>query len=302
MLPEPGHIAIKNSGRRPLRLLAGPVLVSGAALLMLAGCGASSSGAPAPGAQAGAKSGGQQPSAARAIGLAATQARHVRSYALSLRTQSTGLVAESTSGVMQIRLKPSLLGEVRMKLSVAGHALPLDEIVTADALYLKLAALGTLTGKPWIKVSDAGLRSGSGATIGQLLQGVQNANPLAQTTMLTASADLRKVGTQVINGVQTTHYKGSYPLAAAVRKVPAALRSLTGPILKSIGIKTVHFDAWIDGQHQVRKIVTTEAGSSIRITSTVVITAINQPVTVRLPPASQVAAAPPGLGSLGGLG
>ena len=301
MLPEPGHIAIKNSGRRPLRLLAGPVLASGAALLMLAGCGASSSAA-APGAQAGAESGGQQLSAARAIGLAARQARQVRSYAVSLRTRSTGMIAESTSGVMQIRLKPTLLGEFRMNLSVAGHALPLDEIVTAHALYLKLAALGTLTGKPWIKVSDAGLRSGSGATIGQLLQGVQNANPLAQTTMLTASADLRQVGTQVINGVQTTHYKGSYPLAGAARKMPAALRSLTGPILKSIGIKTVHFDAWIDGQHQVRKIVTTEAGSSTRLTSTVVITAINQPVSVRLPPASQVATAPPGLGSLGGLG
>ena len=63
-----------------------------------------------------------------------------------------------------------------------------------------------------------------------------------------------------------------------------------------------HFDAWIDGQHQVRKIITTEAGSSTRITTTIVITAINQPVSIRLPPASQVATAPSGLGSLGGLG
>ena len=299
MLPEPGHIAIKNSAdRRPLRLLAGPVLVSGAILLMLAGCGASSPGAAAPGA----KSGGQQLSAARAVGLAAARARKVNSYALSLHTRSTGVITESTSGVMQIRLKPSLLGEVRMNLSLAGHALPLDEIVTAHALYLKLAPLGALTGKPWIKVSDAGLRSGSGAAISQLLQGVENANPLAQTTMLTASADLRKVGTQVINGVPTTHYRGSYPVAAALGKLPAALRSLTGPILASMGIKTVHFDTWIDGQHQLRKIITAETGSSTRITTTVVITAINQPVSVRLPPASQVAAAPSGLGALGALG
>lgn len=226
----------------------------------------------------------------------------MNSYALSLHTRSTGIAAENTSGTMQIRLKPSLLGEVRMNLSLGGQALPVDEIVTGHALYLKLAALGTMTGKPWIKISDAGLRHGSGATISQLLQGIENANPLAQTTMLTASKDLRKVGTQVINGVQTTHYAGSYPISKAFAKVPASLRSLTGPLLKSMGIKTVHFDTWIDGQHQVRKIITTEAGASTRITTTIVITAINQPVSIQQPPASQVATAPSGLGSLGGLG
>ena len=223
------------------------------------------------------------------------------SYALSLHTTSTGVAAENTSGTMQIRMKPSLLGEVRLNVSLAGHALPLEEIMTPGALYLKLGMLSGITGKPWIKISDAGLKHGSGATIGQLLQGIENANPLAQTTMLTASKDLRKVGTQVINGVQTTHYTGSYPIAAAAARVPAALRPLTGPILKSIGIKTVHFDVWIDGQHQVRKIITTEAGSSTRITSTILITAINQPVRFQLPPPSQVAAAPSGLGSLGSL-
>ena len=67
----------------------------------------------------------------------------MNSYALPLHTRSTGVITENTSGVMQIRLKPSLLGEVRMRLSVAGHALPLDEIVTPHALYLKLPALGS---------------------------------------------------------------------------------------------------------------------------------------------------------------
>lgn len=294
MYPGPGNTAIKNSvGRRRPWLLAGPVLVSGAALILLAGCGASSSSA-APAAK--------QLSAGQAIGLAASQARRVNSYALSLHTRTTGVAAGNTSGTMQIRMKPGLLGEIRLNVSLAGHALPLDEIVTPSALYLKLGILGSITGKPWIKISDAGLKHGSGTTISQLLQGIENANPLAQITMLTASKDLRKVGTQVINGVQTTHYAGSYPIAAATAKVPASLRSLTGPILKSMGIKTVHFDTWIDGQHQVRKITTDEAGSSTRITSTILITAINQPVRIQLPPASQVAAAPSGLGSLGRLG
>lgn len=263
---------------------------SGAVLILLTGCGSGSPKAAAPGAQ-------QPLSAGKAIGLAARQARHVNSYALSLHTRSTGIVTTNTSGAMQIRLKPSLLGEVNLHLSLGGHALPVEEIVTAHALYLKLAALGTVTGKPWIKISDTGLRRGSSATFGQLLQALENANPLAQTSMLTASKDLREVGTQVINGVPTTHYTGSYPIGAALAKLPSALRSLS--VLKSMGIKTVHFDAWIDGQHQVRKMVTAEAGPSARITSTVLITAINQPVSIKLPPPSQVAAAPAGLGGLG---
>ena len=268
---------------------------SGAVLILLAGCGSGGQQAAVPGAQ----QPQQRLSAGKAISLAASQARHVNSYALSLHTRSTGIASTNTSGAIQIRLKPSLLGEVSLHLSVGGHALPVDEIVTSDALYLKLPALGTVTSKPWIKISGSELRKGPGAVIGQMLQGFQNANPLAQTSMLTASKDLREVGTQTINGVQTTHYTGSYTIAAAIAKLPSALRSLSGPVLKSMGIKTVHFDTWIDGQHQLRKIVTREAGRGVRITSTVLITAINQPVSIKLPPPSQVAAAPAGLGGLG---
>jgi hypothetical protein len=288
VLPPPGHLAITNpAARRPLRRLAAPAIAGGAVLVLLAGCG---SGSPK------AAGGNQQLTAGQAIGLAASQARHVNSYALSVHTRSTGFAAANTSGTMQIRLKPSLLGKIRMNLSLAGHAVPVEEILTPHAVYLKLSSLGDVTGKPWIKLSDSGLKHGAGATIGQLLQGIENADPLTQTSMLTASKDMRKVGTQVINGVPTTHYAGSYAIAAALAKVPASMRSLTRPVLKSMGITRVHFNAWIDAQHQLRKMVTTEAGRGSRITTTVVITAINQPVSVSLPPASQVAAAPSGLG------
>jgi len=275
---------------RPPRRLAAAAIAGGAVLVLLAGCG---SGSPK------AVGGAQSLTAGKAIDLAASQARHVNSYALTVHTRSTGFAATSTSGTMQIRLKPSLLGEIRMNLSLAGHAMPVDEILTAHALYLKMSSLGDVTGKPWIKMSDSGLKHGPGAAIGQLLQGIQNADPLTQTSMLTASKDLRKVGTQVINGVPTTHYAGSYAIADALAKVPASMRALTGPVLKSMGITRVHFNAWIDAQHQVRKMVTTEAGSGSRITTTVVITAINQPVSISLQKASQVATAPSGLGSLG---
>jgi hypothetical protein len=55
----------------------------------------------------------------------------------------------------------------------------------------------------------------------------------------------------------------------------------------------VRFDAWIDQRHRPRKITTEAALGPERNTLTVLYTAINQQVTIALPPASQVAVVPP---------
>jgi thymidine phosphorylase len=49
---------------------------------------------------------------------------------------------------------------------------------------------------------------------------------------------------------------------------------------------------WIDSNHQVRKMTLVESGKSIRVTSMMLVTSINQPVGITVPPASQVADAP----------
>ena len=58
-----------------------------------------------------------------------------------------------------------------------------------------------------------------------------------------------------------------------------------------------HDTDWIDGQHQMRRVITVEKGSSTTITTKLDIISINQPVNVTLPPPGQVASAPAGLGS-----
>jgi hypothetical protein len=117
--------------------------------------------------------------------------------------------------------------------------------------------------------------------------------------MLTASKNLRRAGTQLINGVPMTRYTGSYSIAAALADVPASLRGPAQSMLTMMGTGTVHFSAWIDRHHQIRKLITVEAGNGTRITSHTEIVAINQPVHVRLPPASQVATGPAGPAGLG---
>lgn len=306
VLSSPGRLAIANPRRRrrPAGRLLAPAVTGAVALALLAGCGGGTLKDVNLGpvthraAHRTARRGAASPLAVRAIRLAARQARRVNSYQLALDTRVTGGSGESTSGVMTIQLKPSLLADFTMNISVNGKALPVREIMTAHALYLKVAALRADTGKPWVKLSDRRLGQRADATISKLVQVIEASDPLTQTAMLTASKDLRRVGTQVINGVRTTHYTGSYSAAASVAKVPAILRGLAQSMDDALGITTVHFDAWLDRRHEVRKLITVAAAGGTRFTSEVKVLAINQPVNIELPPASQVAIEPSGSGAL----
>src|SRR5487761_1707641 len=207
----------------------------------------------------------------------------------------SGLASGTLSGTMQIRTRPSLLAEVDMStFSIAGHSLSggMQEILTNRAIYMKMALLSQQLHKPWAEIPFATLQRGTGVNLGQLIQQVQSNNPLVQTQMLASAKNVRAVGTQTIDGVKTTRYTGSYTVAAGIAKLPSSLRATERKGLAALGIKVVDFNAWIDAQHQMRKIVVAENGSTERMTVTLQVTSINRPVSVTIPPASQVATIP----------
>jgi hypothetical protein len=268
-------------------------------LAALAGCGGGSSPQPAftpaggQGSSSGPGSGGQTGSetAAQAIQAAADQAKKINSYAIRMDESLTGATAEHITGNMQFRLKPALLAQVSLSIPPAS----VNEILTTKVAYLKIPGLGS-TGKPWVKLSLAG-KNGTGAALGQLLQSAENSNPANQTAALTASKDLRKTGTEVINGIPTTRYEGSYSVADEMKKLPPALRKITSQSIAALGVTRVRFTIWIDGKHQMRRVITVEKGSSSTITTKLDIISINQPVNVTLPPPSQVTSPPASLGT-----
>ena len=49
------------------------------------------------------------------------------------------------------------------------------------------------------------------------------------------------------------------------------------------GISMTRFRAWMDSTHQVRKLVLIEIGNNTKITITLVITSINQPMHIMMP-------------------
>jgi hypothetical protein len=61
-----------------------------------------------------------------------------------------------------------------------------------------------------------------------------------------------------------------------------------------MGNGTVRFHIWVDGQHRPRKTTEIESIDGETISTTVNVTAINQPVQITAPPASQTTTPPGG--------
>jgi hypothetical protein len=271
-------------------------LAVAAATLAAAGCTTSNhatSSKSSGGSPAG--PGGSTLTAAQAVQLAAQHAQRVTSFAATMAVQTSGTEAVDTSGTMEEQSQPSPVLVVNFStFSLQGQAVPggMQEIINSSAIYLKMAQLSRMAGKPWLKLPLSGIAKASGINVSQLFQQAESSNPLVQTQMLASSANVRKVGTATIDGVPTSEYTGSYPISAGLAKLPASARAKIEPQLQAMGLKTETFRVWLDNQQQVRKVITSDQGTIERVTSTVQVTSINQPVAVSLPPAAQTATVP----------
>lgn len=255
------------------------------AVALITGCGAASN--------ASATGSAKSLTPRQAVTLASDTTTHATSLTGQYSVHAGTTAAEITTGTVSVQLKPVFLASENITVLAAGRKLPISEIITDKALYLKEPALSAQTGKRWAEILVSHLSGGSGNTLAQLFQSAQNGNPLEQTQMLAAAQDVRAAGTQVVGGVQTTHYTGSFAPRAAVSALSPSLRNSVAPMLNLLS-GDIEFNVWIDSQHQVRKIIETETVSGQPVTVTMAITSIDQPVRITLPAASQVAIMPGG--------
>jgi hypothetical protein len=270
-------------GANPARFAAVTLGAGAFALLAgVAGCTANPTGT----------SGSAKPQNARqAITVASDDTQRANSMAGTFSMRLGSGTAETTTGTIQMQRVPSQLFSENLSISADGRTLPVTEIVSANAIYLREATLSRETGKPWLEISFSSLEGGLGSTLARLFQSAQNANPLEQAQMLAASKNVRAVGTQVVDGVQTTHYMGSFTPSAAINTLSPSLRTAVRPILSAI-TGDIRFNAWIDAQHQVRKVTEAETVGGQPVTVTINVTSVNQPVHIAVPTAGQVATLP----------
>jgi hypothetical protein len=262
------------------------VAAAGAGVLLAAGCSSASTAAT-----------GHPLSATAAIQLAAAHARLATSFTSTMSISGSGAATMTIAGTMSERVQPSLIVEGDFP-TVTANGVSVDGgmtvILDGRTLYLRASMLSSMTGgKSWIEVPFTELGGADASLMNQAEQEEQEGNPLLQTQVLASATGVRTVGTSTIGGVPVTEYTGSYSIATALDKLPASVRSNKQQALAETGITTAHFRIWLDGQQQVRKLVLTEPGSKESVTVTMTVTSINQPVSVQLPPASQVTVIPP---------
>jgi hypothetical protein len=232
------------------------------------------------------KGGSGSPSPAQALATADRVSAHVSS-ATATFSEQVG-TASTISGTATFQRSP-LVVEEHLTETADGQSIPITGIVTPSAMYLKSSLLLKGAPKPWIKIPIAEL--GPGSVFSTLLHSIDNENPLSENQLFLAARHVHVVGHQVVSGVSTTKYSGSFAPLAALKYLPASARGVLRPLLSEIA-GDIHFSVWVGANHLTRKFTEVYTVQTETVTTTDTFTSFNQPVTITLPPASQVAVPP----------
>ncbi|HYB16442.1 MAG TPA: hypothetical protein VEF71_13365 [Streptosporangiaceae bacterium] len=175
-------------------------------------------------------------------------------------------------------------------MTATGTSTRVKAIVTGTAIYLREASLAGQLGKPWVKMDLSALSAAGiiGASVVQLIHSVQSNSFTNQAQLFTVATNTRAAGTQTVDGVTTTEYTGSLTAAAALKALPASLRQALAPELQALGNSPVSFHVWVDSQHHLRQLTEVETVNGDTVNITINVTAIDQPVHITPPPASQI--------------
>jgi hypothetical protein len=232
-------------------------------------------------------------SAGQELAAVASAARKVSSFAATMDIRTSGPYTSHLSGTQVEQVRPTVLSQQTFKVTEAGRNIPgrLRTLLTSNAVYLSMSTLRTAVGKPWIKIPFSAFKH-MGVNLAPLIRQLQGNNPLAQAQLLAAATNVRQVGSGTVNGVPTTEYTGTVDVTKAMARIDPGLRKLIGPAMQATGITTTHFEVWVDAQHQVRRLRETGNGANYHVTTLMTVTAINQPVHITVPAASQVARMP----------
>jgi len=183
--------------------------------------------------------------------------------------------------------------EMSMNMGLGG--MQISEVLIGDTLYMKIPALSAeLGGKPWAKVG-LGTMGSLGSTLQSLVDSAKNTDPAAQLQPLLASGDIKKVGTETVDGVRATHYSGTVDPATAFSSSQAA-KNLTADqiaqiksMLSSAGVTSEKIDVWVgsDGLPVEETISMTTSAGAEKVD--LHMSGWGQPISVAAPPAGQVA-------------
>jgi lipoprotein LprG len=170
----------------------------------------------------------------------------------------------------------------QMRMSMDAGQLGAIQLVLADqVIYIKAPQISQLSNdasKPWVKIDTTDPNNPFASSFGRIFE---QADPSKLPDTFKSIKGLKKVGTETVNGVETTHYAVTIDTAAAVRASGGDTSKL-----KSAGVpNTAKVDIWIDSEQRPAQVKMT-MGSLADINLT--FSHWGEDVNVTAPPANQV--------------
>jgi hypothetical protein len=108
-----------------------------------------------------------------------------------------------------------------------------------------------LDGKDWILIDLSDVAPGLEEDFADLAQGRND--PTQALGYLKGAADVELVGPDSIDGMETTHYRGTVDLEKAVAEVQAGAREEVRQAIEEFGRTTLPFDVWLDDEGRLRR-------------------------------------------------
>jgi hypothetical protein len=234
---------------------------------------------------AGCGGGGGSASASDIAGAAKKTARP-GSLEADFKISGAGLDG-SGSGVFNTGKKRS--GQLTMTVTAGGRQIPVDTIVTGNVLFMRSSVFAqTLTeGKEWIKVDLVELAKRRGADLSSFL----NASPTPTNALayLAGASEVKKVGSESVQGVKSTHYEVTVDLQRAASRATGAVRASLERAISQSRLKTLPLDVWVDGSGYIRKVNYEErAGGGQPAEVTMELHDFGTSVSIKPPPSAAV--------------
>jgi hypothetical protein len=216
----------------------------------------------------------------------------------SLRYRMTGKVPGEgqISGEAAMSMKPLAMS---MKMTAKDQATdgPVEIRLVDNAMYIggNAEMSKEMDGKSWIKFDMSALGADKELNADQLGAGQADKNPASDSTFLTGSKDVKKVGTETVEGVKTTHYKGTVTLAdlkASFKDESKTVREQREKSLEQyekMGIDSMTMDMWIDGDDHTKQFRMRGDADKGPMDMTITFLDYNKPLTVAAPPAKDTA-------------